>query len=114
MERLRSDIWVAAYLRRAVAEGAYGVLRRRGAAEAGAIFVVASRHDGLAAVFAPSPADEANLGERRWFRAHSREWIDPVDVEARLAAELRVDPDIWIVELESRDGSNFLDLAPEK
>ena len=34
--RLKSGIWVAAYIRRAQIEGAQAVLRRRGADEAGA------------------------------------------------------------------------------
>src|SRR5438552_3762380 len=37
--RIRSAIWVAAYLRRCQVEGAPAVLRRRGAEEAGAIFI---------------------------------------------------------------------------
>ena len=48
--RLRSDIWVSAYLRRCAAQGVVAVLRRRGAAEAGAIFVKLDRLDGTAAL----------------------------------------------------------------
>ena len=44
--RLKSGIWVAAYLRRCNVEGAFAAVRRRGAEEAGAIFVVVNRLDG--------------------------------------------------------------------
>ena len=44
--RLKSAIWVAAYVRRCYIEGAPAVVRRRGAEEAGAIFVKISRLDG--------------------------------------------------------------------
>ena len=37
--RLKSSIWVAAYLRRCQTEGIFGAVRRRGAEEAGAVFV---------------------------------------------------------------------------
>ena len=37
--RLKSSIWVAAYLRRCQTEGVFGAVRRRGAEEAGAVFV---------------------------------------------------------------------------
>src|ERR1700710_1208875 len=37
--RLKSSIWVAAYLRRCQTEGVFGAVRRRGAEEAGAGFV---------------------------------------------------------------------------
>ena len=105
---LRSDLWVAAYLRRAGVEGAFATLRRRGASEAGAIFVVVDRLDGRIALYEPAPSDD---GERRWIRAHAAEWIDPADAEARLQRQLRFDPDIWIVDLDSRDGGHWLDLA---
>jgi len=99
-------------LRRVAAEGAYAVLRRRGAAEAGAIYVLLDRLDGQAALFAPGPTDDARYGERRWFRAHASDWVEPSIAEARLARELRNDPDLWVVEVESRDGRHWLDLIP--
>jgi hypothetical protein len=109
--RLRSDIWVSAYLRRVAVEGAYATLRRRGAAEAGAIFILVDRLDGRVALYAPGPVDDLRLGERRWFRAHAAESIEPSAAEDRLARETRNDPDIWVVEVESRDGRHWLDLA---
>jgi hypothetical protein len=111
--RLRADIWVAAYLRRCAVEGAVATLRRRGAAEAGAIFVKVDRLDGRAALYAPAPhSDLAERGiERLWSRAHKDEWIDPGEVEKRLAREIDFDPDLWIVEVEDRHGRSWLDLA---
>ena len=52
--RLRSDIFVAALIRRAETQGAVAMLRRRGAAEAGAIFVKVDRLDGAAALYGPA------------------------------------------------------------
>ena len=46
--RLKSGIWVAAYLRRCNIEGAFAAVRRRGAEEAGAIFIKVNRLDGTA------------------------------------------------------------------
>ncbi len=113
--RLRSDIWVAAYLRRRNAEGSVAVLRRRGAAEAGAIAVKIDRLDGRAALYGPAPqalAAELPPGVDRLFtRMHAPEWIDPIDAEARLGREVRFDPDLWIVEVEDRSGEPQLDLA---
>jgi hypothetical protein len=113
--RLRSDIWVAAYLRRRNAESSVAVLRRRGAAEAGAIFVKIDRLDGRVALYGPAPqslAAELPRGVDRLFqRTHEPEWIDPADAEARLAREVRFDPDLWIVEVEDRDGEPQIDLA---
>jgi hypothetical protein len=113
MMRLRADIWVAAYIRRCATEGAYAVLRRRGSPEAGAIFVKIDRLDGTAALFGPAPQTEtAEAGiDRLWSRVHKDPWIPPADIEARLVREIKFDSDLWIVEVEDREGRNFLDLA---
>jgi hypothetical protein len=116
--RLKSDIWVAAYLRRCGADGVSVALRRRGASEAGAIFVKIDRLDGRSALFGPAPQSEAAESERgveRVFtRMHASEWIDDRDAERRLLRELSFDPDIWIVEVEDREGRPRLDLAHEE
>jgi len=113
--RLRSDIWVAAYLRRRNADGSFAVLRRRGAAEAGAIVVKIDRLDGRAALYGPAPqslATDLPRGVDRLFtRMHEPEWIDPLEAEQRLAREVRFDSDLWIVEVEDREGEPLLDLA---
>jgi hypothetical protein len=65
--RLKSSIWIAAYLRRCQHEGAYGLVRRRGAEEAGAIFIKINRLDGTADLYGPAPQsafEEAHPGER--------------------------------------------------
>ncbi len=107
--RLRTDIWVSAYIRTIEVGGGFATLRRRGAAEAGAVFVVVDRLDGSVALFAPGPTDEA-LGERRFVRAHKAEWVEPGELTARLERELKRDPDIWIVDVERRDGAHGLAL----
>ena len=53
--RLKSNIWVAAYLRRCQTEGVFGAVRRRGAEEAGAVFVKVSLLDGNAMLYVPAP-----------------------------------------------------------
>ncbi len=110
--RLRADFWVAAYLRRCEIEGASAYLRRRGAAEAGAVLVKLDRLDGQAAVFGMAPSEEAEHGlERRFTRLHRDAWIDPLTAEEKLKRETAIDPDLWIVEVEDRAGRTFLDLT---
>lgn len=113
--RLRADIWVAAYIRRCEIEGAAAALRRRGAAEAGAIFVLVDRLDGSAALFAPAPQSEV-MGrgiERLWARAHKDEWAPVAELEARIKREIDFDPDLWLIEVEDRSGRHWLDLADQ-
>ncbi len=112
--RLRSDIFVAALIRRAQVAGAVAMLRRRGAAEAGAIFVKVDRLDGRAALYAPAPqtAEPPQGADRIFARAHAAEWIEPVDIEARMKREIAFDSDLWFVEIEDKQGRPFVDLAP--
>ncbi|MGO9005942.1 MAG: DUF1491 family protein [Beijerinckiaceae bacterium] len=109
MSRLRSDFWVSAYLRRCGSEGLFAVLRRRGAPEAGAIFIIIDRLDGSAALFGPAPQGSGPAGERAFARFHKEDWIDPKSAEARLVREITYDPDLWIIEVEDRLGRTFLD-----
>ena len=110
--RLKSGIWVAAYLRRCQIEGAPAVLRRRGAEEAGAIFIKVSRLDGSADLYGPAPQaafDEARPSERAFSPALKNLPLPEADVESYLARQLGFDPDLWIVEVEDRGGRHFIE-----
>jgi hypothetical protein len=111
--RLKSGIWVSAYLRRCQIEGAFAVVRRRGAEEAGAVFIIVSRLDGTATLYGPAPqsAFEESQPTERFFTVMlgGATPVPETDVEARLAREIQFDPDIWIVEIEDRGGRHFLD-----
>src|SRR5437660_1307572 len=101
--RLKSAIWVAAYIRRCHIEGAFACVRRRGAEEAGAIFVKVSRLDGTAELFGPAPQsvfEDTRPAERLFSRCLKDETVPEQKVEERLVRELRFDPDVWIVEVE--------------
>jgi len=111
--RLKSALWVAAYLRRCQVEGTFAVVRRRGAEEAGAIFVRVSRLDGTSDLFGPAPQSEFTEGrgaDRTFSSSLAARPASDEAVEAYLAREVKFDPDVWIVEVDDRDGRNFLDL----
>ena len=111
--RLKSSIWVAAYLRRCQTEGVFGAVRRRGAEEAGAVFVKVATLDGNAVLYVPAPQtvyDDSRPIERI-FTSVSPAPMPEASVEERLLREIKFDPDAWIVETEDRAGRHFLDLA---
>jgi hypothetical protein len=113
--RLKSEIWVKAYLRRCRVEGADALLVRRGDADAGAIYIKVSRLDGTAALFGPAPAglDEARE-DRRWAPCLKGGRAAEAEVDAFLQRQISFDADVWIVAVEDRAGRHFLDdwLAP--
>jgi hypothetical protein len=111
--RLKTSIWVAAYLRRCQTEGVFGAVRRRGAEEAGAVFVKVALMDGTAMLYVPAPQtvyDDSRPIER-FFTPTSAQPVPEPAVEERLAKEVRFDPDAWIVETEDKAARHFLDLA---
>lgn len=107
--RLKSEIWVKAYLRRCTVGGASGVVVRHGDDDAGAIFIKVVRQDQKAAIFSPAPAglDHADL-DRRWVKGLAGAFVPEQDAQALLEREARFDSDVWIVEIEDRDGRHFL------
>ncbi len=114
MSRLRSDFWVAAYLRRCAVEGIDAVLRRRGAAEAGAVFVKIDHRDGTASLYGPAP--QSLVGEDTGERLFTPilQGAMPLDVEERMTREMRFDSDLWLIEIDDAKGRHFLDIAPEE
>lgn len=113
--RLKSGIWVSALIRRANGAGAFAAVRRRGAEEAGAVFVKVSRLDGRATLYGPalpSLSGDSEPGERL-FAAIVPEGSTELDCEERMRREIRFDPDLWFVEIEDRDGRSFLDIVSQ-
>jgi hypothetical protein len=102
--RLKSAIWVHAFIRRLATEGKNAVVLQKGHEEAGVIFVVINHLDGMHDILAPPPGpavdeegdrhfEKANASPMNWFEA--KEWLD---------RRKKSDSDIWIVEAEDRDG----------
>ncbi len=110
--RLKSHIWVSAYLRRL--DGAFisAALVRRGDSDAGAIYIKVARLDGSCQVYAPLSAHlaEAISGDalllddgRAWQPIYSPEAAE-ADADAYLSRQAGRDPDIWILEVEMPEG----------
>ena len=108
--RLKSEIWVKAYLRQVAVKGCPGVVVRHGDDEAGAIFIKVTRRNGMATLFGPAPAglDEGDR-ERRWMPFLKGEAVSEAAADAAIAQEARFDSDLWVLEIESADGAHFLD-----
>ena len=107
---LSTDIWVSALIRRAEIGGAFGVVARKGDARAGAVLVkVLNRTDGTARLYAEATRMD---GERVWMQPQLTDQEPDLDRYIERAA--RIDPDIWVVEIEDREGRHFLTEPVEK
>lgn len=114
--RLKSEIWVKAYLRRCMAAGAFAVVVRHGDDDAGAIYIRIAKGDGTAALFGPAPAGLSDADfDRHWVPLLAGGFVDEATVQKFCDQEMKFDSDLWLVEVEDREGRNFLgdDLSPE-
>lgn len=103
--RLKSEIRVAAQLRRAHAAGAFAVVARRGDPDAGSIAVKVYLGKRQARLYVQARDEDGNPVWREPFDGAA----DEVQIDAYLDKERRFDSDLWVVEIEDRDGRGFLD-----
>ena len=107
--RVKSWIWVTAYLRRCQAEGIPVVVARRGDSDAGAIFIAVNRLDGTMRLYGPAPAGmEGSESDRRWVDCLGGNPVSPQEAERYLLRAQGFDPDLWVIEIEDRAGRHFL------
>lgn len=110
--RLKSVLWAAAYIRKCQIEGVFVAVRQRGDEEAGAIFIKINHLNGGGELFGPAPQsvyDEAKPSGRAFMRIFENAPAADAKMEERLTQEMKYDPDIWIIEVEDREGRHFLD-----
>lgn len=107
--RLRSDLWIDAYRRRVELGGGFVAIRRRGVAEAGAIFIVITDRSGAARVFGPAPQSFYDEGatSRRFIALNDTGW-DGLQIQTMLDKQLRFDPDLWMIDVDDTQGRHFL------
>jgi hypothetical protein len=114
MTRVTSDFYVSSLVRRIFSEGGFAAVSKRGAMEAGAVFVSVDRLDGTFDFYGPAPQSMfSELPHGRLFE----QLLSSVEREAlqgRLSSEARMDPDYWLVEIEAQDGLVDLPLAKEE
>ncbi len=104
MTRLTSDIWVSAYLTRLRLEDIPVYVLSKGDPTAGAILVKVNHLDGTARVLHRSW--DLQSGDRIWAELSTGD--EPI-VDASIAKQQAFDPDIWVIEIEARDGRHLLD-----
>ncbi|MGL4238734.1 DUF1491 family protein [Tabrizicola sp.] len=102
--RLASGVWVSAYLTRLRLADIPAYVTAKGDAEAGAVVVKVALLDGTARAY--ERRSDLMTGSRAWMLfAEGAE----ADVDAQLARARSRDPDLWLIELEDRQGRTLLD-----
>lgn len=105
--RLKAEIWVKAYIRACAVAGAFAVVVRHGDDDAGAIFIKVARLDRTATLYGPAFAGFSGAETDRLWMTLMQD-APEFEVDERLERERGFDSDIWVVEVEDRDGRHFL------
>lgn len=102
--RLAAGVWVSAYLTRLRLADIPAFVVRRGDDVAGAVLVKLNTLDGTARL--SERGYDMMSGTREW-RVHThgaeRDVDDAIDRQAKM------DPDLWVIEVEDRQGRDLLD-----
>jgi hypothetical protein len=101
---LSTDLWVAALIRRAEQGGAFAAVVRKGDPRAGAVVVkLINRREGWTRLYSEALRGD---GERVWMQPARAG--DEADLDAWVERSRRIDPDLWVVEIDDGQGRHFL------
>ncbi len=104
MARLTTRFWVDAYLARLRLQDIPAFVVAHGDDTGGAVLVKLATLDGAARLFQRS--FDLMSGERRWVELTSG--AEP-EVDAAVTRQRGFDPDLWIIEVEDRQGRHLLE-----
>ncbi|GAA6199643.1 DUF1491 family protein [Aquicoccus sp. SU-CL01552] len=102
--RLTARFWVDAYLARLRLRDIPAFVTAHGDDTAGAVLVKLNTLDGQAVLF--QRGFDLDSGARRWSELTAG---DEAQVDAAIARQRGFDPDLWVIEVEDRQGRHLLD-----
>lgn len=101
--RLPTALWVDAHVRRLNENGQGYYILHRGAYAAGMVLVKVNLLNGLADLWVQTRGLDGELG---WMRAVGEGVVAESDADAYIRRAVDRDPDLWVIEVESREGKN--------
>jgi hypothetical protein len=106
--RLTSDFFVSHLIRRINNAGGFAAVARRGAAEAGAIYIVMRNRLGEISLYGPASQQsyDATHSDRLFQRLETV--VDDESLDKFTIKEARFDPDFWMIDLEPAKENDML------
>tara|TARA_Y100000766_G_scaffold252520_1_gene236835 strand:- start:87 stop:407 length:321 start_codon:yes stop_codon:yes gene_type:complete len=104
MTRLRSKIWVQAYLKRLEIQNISAYVSVHGDDHSGAILIKLIKMDGSAQLYQKT----YDLQNNRNVWVKILEGLD-MEIDTFIEKQKVNDPDLWVVDVESATGQNYLD-----
>jgi hypothetical protein len=101
--RLSTELWVQAHLRRCNAEGLFAAVLRKGDPWGGAVIVKLNLLDGTFKVLSQTRDMDGRVA---WLAAQKGALLGEADAGVYIDRQVKRDPDLWVVEIEDRQGRN--------
>jgi hypothetical protein len=109
--RLKTELWVQAFLRRCQSDGQFGAVLQRGHADAGALMVVINHLDGTHSLLGPPPGPAYDDDGTRRFENLTPAALPWLQINDKIQRARSFDEDLWVIEVEDKSG--FAGLLPE-
>lgn len=100
-DRLPTELWIKAHLRRCDLESIPAVVARRGEKTGGLVLLKLNLLGGGFRLLSQSRDLEGRVA---WLPALKGEAVPEIEAEAYIARAVQRDPDLWVIEIEHRDG----------
>ncbi|MGI9351974.1 MAG: DUF1491 family protein [Rhizobiaceae bacterium] len=108
--RLTTVMWLGVFMRKESARGAYVTVAKKGAQQAGALFVIHLHPNGFVDLYGPAPQSffELDDSDRKFETVLQR--VEQAEADQYLEKQKKFDPDLWIIETESGSGEVSLEI----
>ncbi len=100
-DRLPTELWVKAHLRRCSAEAVPATVARRGERQGGTVLLKINQLDQGVRVLTQSRDLDGVLG---WLGALGGALVPEPEADDYIARAVKRDPDLWVIEIEHKDG----------
>ena len=101
--RLSTELWVSAHLRRCNDQGLFAAVLRKGDAWGGALVVKLNLLDGTFKLLNQTRDIDGNVA---WLGVQQGALMTEADATAYIERQVKRDPDLWVVEIEDKQGRN--------
>jgi hypothetical protein len=105
--RLTTDLWVSAHLRLGNSQGVPMMVVHKGDRTSGTVLLKINRLDGYCRVL----TQVRHLGRLAWAVGTGAGHVSEADADQYVARQLRMDPDLWVIEIEDRQDRHWFEGA---
>jgi hypothetical protein len=104
-DRLPTHLWVKAHIRSADQQGVPMMVVRKGDPSRGTVILKLNRLDRTFTVLVQAREGEALV----WSRGTGPDPVPEADADAYIVRQTRYDPDVWVIEVEDRQGRHWFE-----